>query len=96
MRATKTKTEIRQEQIAAAALELMGREGTKALNIARLARRVGVAPSAIYRHYSSKDAVLDAVLDLVSQRLEDNVKAVRHETPDPLERLHACSTGTCR
>jgi len=88
MRAAKTKTEIRQEQIAAAALELMARHGPKALNVARLARQVGVVPSAIYRHYSGKDAVLDAVLDLISQRLQENVKAVREETTDALERLN--------
>lgn len=88
MRATKTKTAIRQEQIAAAALELMARHGPKALNVGRLARQVGVVPSAIYRHYSGKDAVLDAVLDLISQRLQENVKAVREETTDALDRLH--------
>lgn len=88
MRAVKTKTEIRQEQIAAAALEVMARHGTKALNVVRLAGKVGVVPSAIYRHYSGKDAILDAVLDLISQRLHENVQAVRKETPDALDRLH--------
>jgi AcrR family transcriptional regulator len=87
MRAAKTKTKVRQEQIAAAALALMARHGPKALNVARLARQVGVVPSAIYRHFSGKDAVLDAVLDLVSQRLQENVTAVRQETPDALDRL---------
>lgn len=88
MRAPKTRTEIRQDQIAAAALELMARHGPKALNLAALARKVGVVPSAIYRHYPGKDAVLDAVLDLVALRLQDNVEAVRQETPDALARLH--------
>lgn len=88
MRATKTNTEIRQDQIATAALELMARHGPKSLSVSGLARKVGVVPSAIYRHYRSKDAVLDAVLDLIAQRLQDNVQAVRQETPDALERLH--------
>jgi AcrR family transcriptional regulator len=88
VRAAKIKTEIRQEQIAAAALDLMARHGTRALSVARLAGKVGVVPSAIYRHYSGKDAVLDAVLDLISQRLQENVQAVRQETTDALERLH--------
>jgi AcrR family transcriptional regulator len=88
MRAAKIKTEIRQEQIAAAALGLMASHGPQALNVVRLARQVGVVPSAIYRHYPGKDAVLDAVLDLISQRLQENISAVRDETPDALERLH--------
>jgi AcrR family transcriptional regulator len=88
MRAAKTKTGIRQDQIATAALELMARHGPKSLNLARLAGKVGVVTSAIYRHYPGKDAVLEAVLDLTAQRLRDNVQAVRQETPDALERLH--------
>lgn len=88
MRAAKTESAIRREQIAAAALELMAQDGVRALNVARLAAKVGVVPSAIYRHYSGKDEVLDAVLDLISQRLQENVQSVRRETPDTLERLH--------
>ncbi len=88
MRATKTKTEIRREQIAAAALQLMAQHGPKALNLVALARRVGVVPSAIYRHYPGKEAVLDAVLDLIADRLQENVKAARREAPGAPERLH--------
>jgi AcrR family transcriptional regulator len=49
-RAQKVKTEIRQEQIAGAALELIAMRGLDELNIGALARQVGVVPSAIYRH----------------------------------------------
>lgn len=87
MRATKTKTEIRREQIAAAALQLMAQHGPKSLNLVALARRVGVVPSAIYRHYPGKEAVLDAVLDLIADRLHENVKAARQEASGALERL---------
>jgi AcrR family transcriptional regulator len=88
MRAPKTKTEIRQEQIAQAALVLVSRHGLRRLNVAGLARQVGVVPSALYRHYRSKEAVLEAVLDLISCRLLENVQAVRQESSDPLECLH--------
>jgi AcrR family transcriptional regulator len=87
-RAKKVKTEIRREQIAGAALELIARRGLDELNIGALARQVGVVPSAIYRHYKSKDAVLESVLDLISKTLLANVEAVCQETPDALERLH--------
>jgi AcrR family transcriptional regulator len=88
MRAPKTKTKIRQEQIAQAALVLISRRGLRRLNVANLARQVGVVPSALYRHYHSKEDVLDAVLDLISRRLLANVQAVRQESADPLECLH--------
>lgn len=87
VRATKTKTEIRQAQITRSALALVSREGLKRLSISAVARAVGVVPSALYRHFSGKSAVLDAVVNLIAQRLGDNVRAVRAETPDALERL---------
>lgn len=87
MRADKLKTEVRQEQIAEAALALVAGQGMKALSVAGVARRVGVVPSGIYRHYRGMDDVLDAVLDLIRNRLLTHVEAVCEATNDPLERL---------
>ena len=47
MAAEKLDTEIRQDQIAAAALEVLGARGVGELSMADIARRVGLAPSAI-------------------------------------------------
>lgn len=88
MSAEKLDTQVRQEQIAAAALGLVASQGMKGLSVARVARRVGVVPSAIYRHYSSKDEVLDAVLDLIRDRLLANVAAACNESDEALDRLH--------
>ncbi len=88
VRATKTSTGIRQQQIARSALQLISRHGLKRLSVASMARSVGVVPSALYRHFEGKDQVLDAVLDLIAQRLSENVQAVRAESPDAVERLH--------
>ena len=87
MRAQKTNTDIRQEQIVEAALELIGEQGAYALSIAGIAERVGIVPSAIYRHFKSKDDVLDGILDLLRKRLLGNVERVRKETPAAMERL---------
>ena len=84
----KLQTRIRREQIAEAALHLVASEGVKRLSIAAVARRVGLVPSDIYRHFKSKDAMLDAVLDLLDAKLQANVEAARKETADPLRRLH--------
>lgn len=88
MRAPSTKTEIRKEQIAQAALDLIARYGFHRLNVAAVAREVGVVPAALYRHYQGVDEVLEAVLDLAADRLVANVSAVREATQEPLERLH--------
>jgi AcrR family transcriptional regulator len=87
-RAQKIRTEIRQEQIAGAALDLIARRGLDELNISALAREVEVVPSALYRHYKGKDKVLESVLDLISRRLLANIEAVCQATPDALDRLH--------
>jgi AcrR family transcriptional regulator len=88
MRAEKTNTNIRKEQIAEAGLKLVAAGGMKQLSVARIARYVGVVPSALYRHYKNKDAVLDAVLDLIQDKLMGNVQIVEEQTHDPIERLY--------
>jgi AcrR family transcriptional regulator len=83
----KQQTEIRREQIARAALSLIASQGVSGLSIAAVARRVGLVPSAIYRHFKSKGAVLDAVIDHVEGRLLTNVDAATGEAADALESL---------
>jgi AcrR family transcriptional regulator len=88
MRARKTKTEVRQEQIAQAALAVVERHGLRGLNVARVAKAVGVVPSCLYRHYPGKDGVLDTVLDLIAARMETNVSVARANGGNALDRLH--------
>lgn len=83
----KLDTMIRQKQIAEAALRLVAANGMKALSVANIARHVGIVPSAIYRHFDSKEVVLDAVIDLIGDKLMENVHAVQSETDDPLDQL---------
>jgi AcrR family transcriptional regulator len=84
----KRDTAVRQEQIASAALAIIAQHGLRRTSVASVARRVGLVPSAIYRHYRGKDEILDAVLDLVRDRLLDNLRRVTTETPDAIARLH--------
>ncbi len=84
MRAKNARTEIRQEQIARAAMKLLALRGWQRISLAAIAREVGVVTSAVYRHFKSKDEVLDAVLDLVEQRFQANVG---NSSNDPLTRL---------
>jgi AcrR family transcriptional regulator len=83
----KLQTEVRQDQIIDAALALMSDRGVRGLSMAAIARRVGFAPSAIYRHFRGKDALLDAVLERVRERLHGAIAAARAETDDPVEAL---------
>jgi AcrR family transcriptional regulator len=83
----KLDTEVRREQLAQAALALIAAHGLNRLSVARVARRVGLVPSAIYRHFSGKDALLDAVIALIRERMHRNVEAVMAQAPDALDRL---------
>lgn len=83
----KLDTEIRQKQLAQAALAIIAGHGLPGLSVARVARRVGLVPSAIYRHFKGKEDLLDAVIDLIRERLHRNVAMVAEQTPDALERL---------
>ena len=85
----KLDTQVRREQIADAALNLIASEGVKRLSIAAVARRVGLVPSGIYRHFKSKDEMLDAVLELLEKKMQKNVEAARLQASDPVERLRS-------
>jgi hemerythrin-like domain-containing protein/AcrR family transcriptional regulator len=87
MMAQKLGTDVRKKQIAQAALSLVSSQGLKGLSVAGIASRVGLVPSAIYRHFKNKEQVIDAILDLIRERLLANVKVVTEETGDALERL---------
>lgn len=84
----KLETQVRRKQITQAALELVTDGGLKKLSVAALARRLGLVPSALYRHFDDKGALLDAVVELIECKLLDNVEAVCLETTDPVERLY--------
>ena len=80
----KLDTQVRREQIAEAALSLVASQGLRRLSVAAVARRVGLVPSGIYRHFKNKDEILDAVLDRVEERLLANVEASRQAHADAL------------
>jgi AcrR family transcriptional regulator len=66
---TATRARLSPEQVAAAALELLDRDGLEALSMRRLADRLGVGTMTLYGYFRSKDELLDAVVDAaVAQR----------------------------
>lgn len=87
MCAARLSTEIRREQIAEAAVRIIHAQGVKGLRMESIARQVGVVPSALYRHFSGKDAVLDAVLDWLGRRLQGIVTEARAADAEPLAQL---------
>lgn len=89
----KLDTEIRREQIVEAALGLIAAQGVRRLSMAALARRVGLVPSALYRHFGSKQEILQAAVQMIGQKAGENLRTVRGLTPNSLERLQYLLTG---
>jgi AcrR family transcriptional regulator len=80
-------SKARQEQIIAAALELISHDGVESLSVAAVARQIGMVPSALYRHFSGKEEILLAVNAMICTNLIENVHRVEEITFDPIQRL---------
>lgn len=77
-------------RIAAAALDLVTMDGMGHLTMARLARELGVAPSALYNHVDGKGDLTALVQDEVMGRVEiESLRAVVTEDGDLEEALAA-------
>ncbi|WP_457637374.1 TetR/AcrR family transcriptional regulator [Oceanithermus sp.] len=70
-------TSERRKQIVNAGLELCRKEGIASLRTEKIARRIGVTPGALFRHFPSKSAILQAMAESLLERLEATV-------PDPV------------
>lgn len=79
--------DARRDQIAQAVLALTARQGIGALNVAAVAERIGVAPSALYRHYPNKEAMLAGTLERLAARVLENIALAREAAPGPLAAL---------
>ncbi|MCE5287464.1 MAG: TetR/AcrR family transcriptional regulator [Pelosinus sp.] len=77
----KKATEVRRDEIVAAAMVLVEQKGLDNVNIADIAAAINLVPSAIYRHFAKKEEIIEALIEFVNKVLQDNVcQAMRKET----------------
>ncbi len=88
MRAAKVVTEIRQEQIAQAALELVAVHGVKGLTTERIATAVGVVPSALYKHFKNKKQIFKAIVQLLLHQSEEILRLASKGDGNFVKRIH--------
>ncbi len=69
MQRIKEKTVVRQAQIIGAALDAIAKYGFKGLTIASIAKQVGITNSNVYRHFSGREAIVDAIVTEVEKSL---------------------------
>lgn len=87
MRARRMMGDARRDQIAQAVMELAAADGAASVSVGAVARRIGVAPSALYRHFPSKDAMVSATLARMAERMVANLERARADSAGPLEAL---------
>jgi AcrR family transcriptional regulator len=77
-------SEVRQVELTDAALHIIATRGITALTTRSLAAEVGLSTGAIFRHFASLEALLDAVVGRVEAVLEETYPPA---TLPPVERL---------
>lgn len=60
----------KQEKILQAALELFAKEGYNATSTSKLAKHAGVSEGLIFRHFTNKEGLLQAILDEGERRFK--------------------------
>ena len=61
------------ERLLEAALEIFARDGYRGTNLKEIAGSVGIVKSALYRHFDSKEAIWEAVKDMMADYYENHV-----------------------
>lgn len=83
--------------LTSAAMKELAAHGLEAFSLRGVARRAGVSPPAVYRHFADKDALLVAVASECAERLGALiVAAVAAAPPHPLEQFRATGIATVR
>ncbi len=78
----------RRERLLAAALEIVGIDGYRALTIRGLCTRAGLAPRYFYEQFADRETVLRTLYDETIAAVFVRVEAAREDGPDdPAERL---------
>jgi AcrR family transcriptional regulator len=75
------------------AVALIGELGPKGFTLREVARRAGVSHSAPYRHFASKDELLQAVAEEGFQRLSESMEEAIEDGATAMERLQLSGSG---
>lgn len=81
-----------------AAMQLVGEGGPEAVSVREAARRTGVSPGAPFRHFPSRDALINAVAEEAQRRFRAEIEAALADAPpgDPLGRFRCLGIAYLR
>lgn len=72
-----------------AVVDLAANQNPAEITTAAIAQRMGLTQGALFRHFPTKDSILEAVMGLVSERLLARVDAARDAAGSPIAALEA-------
>jgi len=78
------------------AVEVIAERGVRGFSMAEASRRLGVAVSAPYAHFTDRDELLAAVAVRAYELFHAEIKAELDGVPDPADRLAAIARGYVR
>ncbi len=94
MTTTRRPTEERRAEIVDAALRLIGARGITALTVSSLAKELGFTGGALYRHFPSTDAILEAVAARAVEALDASTPAATLPPREWIRALAEARTAT--
>jgi AcrR family transcriptional regulator len=72
-----------------AVIELAGEQNPSDITTAAIAKRMGLTQGALFRHFPNKDAIIQAVMEWVAERLMSRLEKAVHPDSTPLEALES-------
>jgi AcrR family transcriptional regulator len=88
-RPTYLPAEERREVTVETVIHLAAEQNPADITTAAIAKRMGVTQGALFRHFPTKDAIIEAVMEWVSERLLARIDKAISATASPLEALEA-------
>lgn len=72
-----------------AVVELAAERNPSEITTTAIAKHMGVTQGALFKHFPSKDAILQAVMEWVAERLLSRLDKAAHSAPSPLAAVEA-------
>lgn len=85
--------QLRRQELAAAAYEILQEEGIAGTTLAKVAERAGMSKGIVLHYFKGKDALLETVMRHANSLLRDEVVRLMAEAKTPRQRVEAIVAG---
>jgi AcrR family transcriptional regulator len=89
-------TDIRQEQIKQAVIDIISDNGIKNLSIKNLAERIGMSEGSIFRHFKSKNDIIISIFNDIQDNFISELRKIARSNEEPSIRLNNYLSATVK